>query len=186
MYWHGRSEGLPSRSYSNEGRGEMNQRHFMFVLFSFCVISWICSDTCPKVVHLEAKCDRWGRDWEDKSSVFCNKNDALGVLQIVSFSLFPPHALPAHSLVSWYWQKVWRLRKLQLSLREVSSGRENWRGLLSSPFMPGRMYSLHHEVLNWFWMPLQLTEVLWQQCCSEHKCQTAGEAQGLCSVMCLS
>lgn len=156
----------------------MNQRHFMFVLFSFHVISWICSGTWPKVVHSDTECECWGRHWEERSSMFCDRKDALGVLQIVSLSLFPHHALPAHSLIFCYWQKVWRLRKPQLHLREVPSGRENWRSSLSSPFMPGRMYCLHHEVLNLFWMPPQLAEVLWHQYCSELTCQTGGVAPG--------
>ena len=92
--------------------------------------------------------------------MFCNRNDAFEFLGTVLLSLFPHHTLPAHSLVFCYWQKIWRLRKPQLHLREISSGRERWRGPLCSPFMPGRIYCLQHEVLNWFWIPAQLAEVL--------------------------
>lgn len=145
--------------YSNKGKGKMNLRHFIFVLFSFHVIPWICNGTWLKVMHSDTECEYWGRHWEERSSMFCHTEDASGILQIISRSPFPCHTL-LHAPIFFCWQKVWRIRN-QLHLREVSSGRENWRSPLSNPFTLGRMFCLHHEVLNWFWMPLQLTEVPW-------------------------
>lgn len=98
------------------------EQAFHVCLSSLHVISWTCTllgqDQC-----IQTQCECWRGDWEERSSVFCNRSYALGILQIIFLFLFHHRALLAHFLVFCYWQKVWRLRKPKFHLSQISSVR---------------------------------------------------------------